>query len=162
MKYSEAIDKLTNFLNSDLITSDFGKVQTFEPFEGCSPCIADVNPHLPKDDYGHMSGVYFLCSLDEEIYYIGKATKNNLHEEVWGKIKTPSWDDDGKQSYPKNYFLGKNLDKNVISDVERGDIRIGVLVIDNPILSSLAEVYIQTVYFQKNEETLPKLNSRIG
>ena len=162
MKYSEAIGLLTEFLKSELVAREFGKVDIYQPFGSCSPDIASVNPSLPKDGFGHRSGVYFLCSLKDEIYYIGKATKNNLHEEVWGKIKTPSLDNMGMRSYPKNYFLGKNLDSIATNDVENGNIKIGVLVISNSTLASLSEVYVQSVYFQRNDGNLPKLNSRIG
>lgn len=162
MKYSDAIKTLNELLASDLVARDFGFVEAFEPFGGCSPRISRVNPNLPKKDFGHMSGLYFLCSLDEDIYYIGKATKNNLHEEVWGKIKTPNKDNPERKTYPKNYFAGKNLDKEAVADVGNGDIKIGLLVISNPVLVSLAEVYIQSVFYQRNSRELPKLNLRIG
>jgi hypothetical protein len=109
MKYSEAINVLSEFLCSESIVQEFGEIDAYQPLGTCSPSISSVNPSLPKDGFGHMSGVYFLCALDDEIYYIGKATKNNLHEEVWGKIKTPTIGDEGNRTYPKNYFLGKNL-----------------------------------------------------
>ena len=98
-----------------------------------------------------------------EIYYIGKATQNNLHEEVWGKLKTPSKNEDNTSCYPKNYFLNKaNLDQNAVNDITTGNVKIGVIVISNNILSSLAEVYLQTVYSHNNSGDLPKLNSQIG
>lgn len=162
MNYRDAISLLRKFLASDEVVQHFGDTAITEPWPDCSPIISEVNPSLPKNGFGHQSGVYFLCSDNFEIYYIGKATKNNLHEEVWGKIKTPTVSSDEKRTYPKNYFRKKALNKNAIDDVTSGKIRIGVLTMDNQILASLAEVYLQSVFYTKSSNMLPKLNSQIG
>jgi len=163
MQYQEAIERLNDFLSSGIISSSFGNIETHEAIKNDAPIISLKIVDLPKDGIGHESGVYFLYSPSGEVYYIGKATRNNLHEEVWGKIKTPSKNDDNTFYYPKNYFLNKNnLDKNAVNDVTTGNIKIGVITISNNILSSLSEVYLQTLYCQNNAGNLPKLNSQIG
>lgn len=162
MIYSEAVIVLTEFFKSDVINREFGEVSAHEVFDSCSPIISQVVPDLPKDGFGHQSGVYFICSPDSEIYYIGKATKDNLHEEIWGKLKTPSPTKENMNTYPKNYFLNKDIDTNAVGDVTNGNVSLGVLVVSNPILASLSEVYLQSVYYQRNRGLLPKLNSRIG
>jgi|SaaInlStandDraft_4_1057021.scaffolds.fasta_scaffold14001_2 hypothetical protein len=162
MKYKQAISILIEFLQSDFITSHCGSSEIREPFTEDVPLISIKNVDLPKDGIGHKSGIYFIYSSRGEIYYIGKATANNLHEEVWGKLKTPSLNKDNTRYYPKNYFLSRNLDKKAINDVTNGNVKIGVLVISNEKVSSLAEVFLQTAYAQNNSGLLPKLNSRIG
>ena len=163
MQYKEAVSKVNEFLASDLIKNNFGNIKSEEAFNDNVPIISKNNVDLPKDGVGHKSGVYFIYTVTNEIYYIGKATQNNLHEEVWGKIKTPSKNNDGTSFYPKNYFLNKNtLDASAVNDVTNGNVKVGVIVISNNIISSLAEVYIQTLYCQNNSGKLPKLNSQIG
>jgi len=163
MQYEEAVIKLDEFLGSEIISNNFGTVQSDEVIDNSAPIISEENVHLPKDGVGHKSGIYMIYSASGEIYYIGKATKNNLHEEVWGKIKTPSKNSDGSSYYPKNYFLNKNkLDQSAVSDITNGNVKIGVHIISNNILASLVEVYLQTLYCQISSGKLPKLNSQIG
>lgn len=165
MKYLQAKTALAEFLNSEQITKDFPRTDISLPFDLCHELIDKRPPEIPKatnGEFSHMSGLYFLCSADDEIYYIGKATKNNLHEEIWGKIKTPTRLENNKLIYPKNYFLNKGLDDEAISNVINGKIKLRVIGLSNPILASLAEVYIQTIFYQINGSKLPKLNSRIG
>jgi len=163
MQYKEAVTKLKDFLASDLVKNSFGVISAEEVFDDNVPIISKENVNLPKDGVGHKSGVYFIYTSMGEIYYIGKATKDNLHEEVWGKLKTPSKNEDNTSYYPKNYFLNNgNLDKNAVNEITTGNVKVGVLVISNSILSSLAEVYLQTIYCHNNSNNLPKLNSQIG
>ena len=163
MQYKDAVTKLKEFLASDLIKNNFGVINAEEAFNYDVPIISNENVDLPKDGIGHKSGVYIIYTTMGEIYYIGKATQNNLHEEVWGKLKTPSKNEDNTSCYPKNYFLNKsNLDQTAVDDITTGNVKIGVIVISNNILSSLAEVYLQTVYSHNNSGDLPKLNSQIG
>lgn len=163
MQYNEAIEKLNDFLSSNIISSNFGNIDAHEVIRNEAPVISLKNVVLPKDGVGHESGVYFIYSKLGEIYYIGKATKNNLHEEVWGKIKTPSNNGDNTNHYPKNYFLNKkNLNQDAVNAVTAGNVKIGAVTISNSILASLLEVYLQTLYCQNNSGNLPKLNSQIG
>jgi len=163
MQYKEAVEHLNKFLASDIITSNLGDTDIKASFDDNVPLISKENVYLLKEGIGHKSGIYMIYTESGEIYYIGKATKNNLHEEVWGKIKTPSKNNDGTSYYPKNYFLNKsNLDQDAIDDITKGNVKIVVIVISNSILSSISEVYLQTLYCQKNSGRLPKLNSQIG
>lgn len=163
MQYKEVVVALNEFLSSNIIINNFEKTHAEEAFNESAPIISKENVNLPKDGIGHKSGVYIIYATSGEVYYIGKATQNNLHEEVWGKIKTPSKNNDGTSFYPKNYFLNKNnLNKSAVNNITTGNVKIGVLVISNSILSSLSEVYLQTLYCQKNSGQLPKLNSQIG
>ena len=162
MKYIEAVEILKEFLKSENIIKYFGKIEVKE-FGDDQPIIAEKNVYLPKDGIGHQSGIYFIYSTSGEIYYIGKATKDNLHEEVWGKITTPQSKQGEKTNYyPKNYFLNREtLDEDARKNVTNGNVKISVLTISNKKLSSLAEVYLQTIFLERLKE-LPKLNSRIG
>jgi hypothetical protein len=163
MQYVDTVTKLNEFLESDIVTASFGEISTEEVLDTNAPVISIENVDLPKDGVGHRSGVYMIYTTKGEVYYIGKATKNNLHEEVWGKVKTPSKNENGTSFYPKNYFLSKkHLDQSAVNDVMNGNVKIGAVVIENPLLASLAEVYLQTLYSHINSGKLPKLNSRIG
>lgn len=163
MKYKEVVTKLKDFLASDLVKNNFGVINAEEAFDDDVPIISKENVNLPKDGVGHKSGIYIIYTTLDEIYYIGKATQNNLHEEVWGKLKTPSKNEDNTSFYPKNYFLkNRNLDQSAVSNLTTGNVKVGVIVISNSILSSLAEVYLQTLYCHNNSGNLPKLNSQIG
>ena len=162
MKYVEAVEILKEFWKSENVIKYFGNIEVKE-FGDDQPIIAEKNVYLPKDGIGHQSGIYFIYSISGEIYYIGKATKDNLHEEVWGKITTPQPRDGLKTNYyPKNYFLNrKTLEEGARNDVTNGNVKISVLTISNKELSSLAEVYLQTIFLERLGK-LPKLNSRIG
>jgi len=107
MLYNEAVISLHDFLSSDIIFTKFGKITATEVINDDAAVISNENVDLPKDGIGHQSGVYILYALSGEIYYIGKAAQNNLHEEVWGKLRTPSKNKNGTSYYPKNYFKQK-------------------------------------------------------
>jgi hypothetical protein len=165
MLYPQAITALTEFIGSEQISKDFGFTEISFPFDSCFELLSKQSPKIPKKPDGmftHTSGLYFLSSPENEIYYIGKATKNNLHEEIWGKIKTATRKETDQLIYPKNYFLNKSLDEQAVTDITNGNILLRVLGMNNPDLASLAEVYIQTLFYKKNGNELPKLNSRIG
>ena len=116
------------------------------------------NADLRQLGLGSASGLYFLVGSDDKVLYIGKATKGNLHAELWGKLRTPVGDQIPMQ-YPNTYW-SKMPDLECANDLLNGKISIAVLKIDPPEYSSLFEVYLQThCYFSGK---FPKLNSQIG
>jgi hypothetical protein len=165
MQYPQAITALTEFIDSEQISKNFGLTEISLPFDSDLELLSNQSPKIPKEADGifnYTSGLYFFCSPINDIYYIGKATKGNLHEEIWGKIKTPTRLETDLLMYPRNYFLNKNLEEKAVDDITNGNIKLRVLGMSNPDLASLAEVYIQTLFYKINGNKLPKLNSRIG
>ena len=130
MRYPEAITQIKRFLISDEITKQFGNTLTTEPWPNCSPTISTVNPELPKNGFGHKSGIYFLCSTELEIYYIVDASPKIFNEEVWSKVSSRLPVSDEKRTYPKNYFINKPLNNEAVNNVTNGELKIGVLTMD--------------------------------
>ena len=162
MKYKDCVASVGALLRSELILSDYPRAATEEPMPDCSPLISEVNPRIPRQGFGRKSGVYFICNAERDVYYIGKATQNNLHEEIWGKVCTPEVDAQGYRQYPKNYFRSRTTLPSQCRDaVTSGGVRLGIVTMTEPALASLAEVYLQSIYLAR-VGNLPPLNSRIG
>jgi len=132
-----------------------------------SPCIGDwSNPSnigilVSGDGVGSQSGVYFFADPNGKIIYIGKATKNNLHQRVWDHVKTPYVMPDGTRTFPKHGFKECSNASAEIELIRSGNARLGVITVSNPDLVSLVEVYLHTL-FVKEYGCLPVLNKQIG
>jgi len=97
----------------------------------------------------------FIVGEDEEVLYIRKATKNNLHERVWNHIQTPKDGDKEKiMTFPSNRFKVETERKcgNIVED---GEVKLGIVQIYPDRAVSVAEVYLQTI-------CLPPLCKQIG
>ena len=160
MKFREYLEKLfelKEFLGKDI--ENFNAVVLFDPDE--KPLIKDWrnenNMPVPVkgDGVGNKSGLYFFLSSNGTVLYIGKATKNNVHERIWGHIQTPGGGDtDGIMTFPNNRFK-KEFNNKWSSLFESGDVKIGIVEITPEHATSLSEVYLQTI-------SLPPLCKRIG
>ncbi len=114
------------------------------------------------------SGVYFICWPKDEVVYIGKATKNNLGAEIWGKFGKPCEDANNKKIFSKSYYLtNKKMHRELKENPSlqnallNGEVFIATIVIPEKDIASLVEVYLQTVY-KKIHGVLPILNKQIG
>ena len=137
----------------------------FHFFDGYTPIGDWSQPErmgmiVTGDQLGCRSGVYFFGSPEGEIYYFGKATKNNLHHRVWGHLKTPATMADGKRTFPKHRFAGASAHEQT-AHILSGTARLGVITVSDPDLSSLLEVYLQTLCVKKFGG-LPAFNKQIG
>ena len=120
-----------------------------------------VPPNLNVAELGSGCGLYFLLRRSAQIAYIGKATKNNLHRELWGKLATPSQAAaDQRLSYLRTYW-SRDVRGEIANEIATGQLSVAALWIDPPEVSSLLEVYLQTRCFRL-EGHLPVLNRRIG
>jgi hypothetical protein len=117
-------------------------------------------PDLRSTGIGTMSGVYFFVRPSGEIAYIGKATKNNLHREIWGKLNTPGPEGWGALTYPKTSWASMAIGDELRDELVSGKLAVAALAVEPNELSSLCEVYFHTLC--QIEGRLPALNSQIG
>ena len=116
---------------------------------------------LGGDDIGSKSGVYiFSDEHGEEILYIGKATKNNLHQRVWSHLDTPTRLPSGWMTFPKCGFKS-NTNENAKRAIIDGKAKLHVFTVSQPVETSILEVYLQVMHFKENG-TLPCFNKQIG
>lgn len=166
MKYKDIIIEHLPDIKNLLLTKIDGLVvnELFSPEN--KPVIGDWSKdnNLPipvkGDGIGNRSGVYFITSQDNDVLYIGKATKNNIHERIWDHIRTPKIIEDRWRTYPKSHF-DVNDRKEYENLVKKGEVKIGIVEIEPPVAISLVEVYLQTIY-QHITGTLPPLCKQIG
>ena len=159
MKYQELIKHLSDL--RELLSKKFEGVVFSEHFiPDKKPVIGDWSNRdnsptpVKGDGIGNKSGIYFITTEDQEVLYIGKATINNLHERIWGHLNTPKELESGWKIFPANNFQKSGVDDyaKLISD---GKVKIGIIEINPAAVTSLAEVYLQTIY-------LPPLCKQIG
>lgn len=118
------------------------------------------SPNLRTSGIGTMCGVYFFVRLTGDIVYIGKATKRNLHSEIWSKLCTPEVNQ-GAQTYPQNWWTSNSRSPEICGEVVSGQLAVAAAAIEPAELSSLCEVYLHTLC-ELQEGRLPALNRRIG
>ncbi|WP_052166432.1 GIY-YIG nuclease family protein [Methylobacter tundripaludum] len=165
MRFEEISKKLDRF--TEIFSSDFEVfiIRTILPPKRSLIKHWNNEGELPVpvrgDDIGNRSGVYFLLSDTDEILYIGKATTNNIHERIWGHLKTPSIKENNERYFPKNNFQNRGLNDSFVSMVTDGNIRVAAIEVVPSHISSLVEVYLHTVYFEHNGK-IPELNKQIG
>lgn len=164
VKYSELtmhLNGLFGLLSERIDGAEFSEL--FAPSQ--KPVIGDwadkSNLPIPVkgDGIGNRSGIYFFTTEDEDILYIGKATKNNLHERVWDHIQTPN-EVEGKKIFPNSKFdvSGENVFCQLVRD---GRVKVGIISISPATVAPLAEVYLQTIYSLQMRKT-PPLCKQIG
>ena len=164
MKYSELILHLNDL--RELLSAKVDGIEFLERFiPSNKPVIGDWvdQSNLPVpvkgDGIGNRSGIYFFTTEDEDILYIGKATKNNLHERVWDHIQTPK-DVEGRKIFPNSKFdvAGESVFCQLVRD---GRVKVGIISISPATVAPLAEVYLQTVY-SLQMRNIPPLCKQIG
>jgi len=121
-----------------------------EEFRGC----------LGGNDIGEESGLYIFSSENDEIIYIGKATKDNLHERVWDHLGTPKRLENGWMTFPKTKFNSRES-LELTTSIINGNIKLHVFTVSDPDVVSVIEVYLQVMHL-KEFGRLPVFNKQIG
>ena len=164
MKYSELKMHLNGLLG--LLNAKNDGIEVLELFSpSTKPVIGDWSDqsNLPipvkGDGIGNRSGIYFFTTEDEDVLYIGKATKNNIHERVWDHIQTPK-DIEGGKIFPNSKFdiSSENVFCQLVRD---GRVKVGIISISPATVAPLAEVYLQTIYSLQMRK-IPPLCKQIG
>ena len=165
MRFDQLHDFINIFINN--LPGLFGNVSVDFYFLDDRPPIGDwsnldnLGILIANDGIGSKSGLYFFATPNEEIIYIGKATKNNLHQRVWDHIKTPDGVANNWRTFPKHNFGSCVHATEDVALIRNGEARLGVVTISDADLVSLIEVYLHTVHV-KNLGRLPSLNKQIG
>ncbi|NOU20516.1 MAG: hypothetical protein HOO93_01775 [Methyloglobulus sp.] len=165
MNFQQAFTAAKEFTlkNNDV----FQGVEISFPFDATRPPIGDWRDQrnlgiiVTGDGIGTNSGIYMYASPDGEIIYIGKATKNNLHQRAWGHINTPTELNAGMRTFPRHSFKHPKAPANITESVENGTIKLGVICLSKSEPVSLLEVYLQTLYLTIHK-SLPLFNKQIG
>lgn len=115
---------------------------------------------VPAPGISERSGVYLVLSGDNKALYIGKATKNNLAGEIYNrKFRTVTSKNPVRFD---NSELAKYAPSSAIAETIRsGAVKLAAFVIEPADLSSLVEVYLQTLCRHRNG-WWPPLNKQIG
>jgi len=163
MNISAAIDSITRLqivLPSLLINTEIAYV-----FGENRPCVGDDSNEkfrgcLGGSEIGAQSGIYIFTSELGEILYIGKATKNNLHQRVWDHLGTPARLESGWMTFPRTEFQSAQYPEQSQIVVE-GKSRLHVFSVSDPDTASLVEVYLQLAYLNCTGR-LPVFNKQVG
>lgn len=157
MKYSRylsCLNELADFLDGK-VAEEVIAAELINPVD--RPVIGDwtSDNNLPipvrGDGIGNKSGVYFFLTEEEDVLYIGKATKDNLHERIWDHLQTPEERNKGWKTFPKTKFAQTSSGELFVN----GKVKIGVVEVHPIHLTSLVEVYLQSI-------SLPSLCKQIG
>lgn len=160
MTVEDAIDDLHRLRD---MTADRFPILSPDRIEPCTPELpfaewaTDWRDHMPES----ASGVYMYAWPEWDIAYVGKATRDNLSGEFWNHVGTPDHGDDGTVTFPGCRFLGQDVDDDLERAFRFGQFRLAAVEIEPDYLASLAEVWVQTVYREREGDT-PPLNRRIG
>lgn len=119
---------------------------------------------MPVSDVAKKSGVYFIADESKKILYIGKATTQNLEAEICSKFRTPTIVDKAADvpSFEKSPLAKWARDPRLQASVRAGEVLIFALVIEPAAVTSMVEVYLQTLCQVGPDRALPPLNKRIG
>lgn len=144
----------------------FSNVEVNFAFGHNRPLIGDWSDDenrgmLGGDNVGDKSGLYIYATDDNQIIYIGKATKNNLHHRVWHHVKTPKIMPDSWRTFPKTLFSNCPENPELVENVRNGKVRVYVFTVSVPEVISLIEVYLQ-IQHQIQHGKLPAFNKQIG
>jgi len=113
----------------------------------------------PSATHKFSSGVYIFCDNKDNIIYIGKAANGNLAFRIWDHLKTPN---DVNQFEKSPWVTNHAYDKQARVIILKGNFTVSAIVVEPKELSSLLEVYLQTIHYIKEKKNLPVLNSQIG
>ena len=165
MRFDQVSDYINYFIGS--LPDLFGAIDVEFHFFSDRPPIGDwsnldqLGILIANDGIGSKSGLYFFASPNKEIAYIGKATKNNLHQRVWDHLKTPDVAANNWRTFPKHDFGSCTQATEEVEFIRNGEACLGLVTISDANLVSLIEVYLHTVHV-KNFGRLPSLNKQIG
>lgn len=112
----------------------------------------------PSPEHRFSSGVYVFCDAQETVIYIGKASMGNLAHRIWHHLKTPT----DSLEFANSPWVTDNYDERIRQIIRKGDFTISAIIVEPKELSSLLEVYLQTLHFMREKGKLPLLNSQIG
>ncbi len=121
----------------------------------------DFRGMLGDHDVGFKSGLYLFSNQENEIIYIGKATKNNLHKRTTSHVGTPKRLKSGWMTFPSARFSECIEAPELIENISDGKVRLHVFSVSDAALVSLVEVYLQTLCV-KLFGRLPHFNKQIG
>lgn len=144
----------------------FGNVEIQYEFGENRPFIGDDSVEnfrgmLGGHSVGFKSGLYLFSNQENEIIYIGKATKNNLHSRTTSHVGVPKRTEAGWMTFPSTEFSECSEYPELVKNIRDGKIRLHVFTVSDATLISLLEVYMQTMYL-KNVGRLPYFNKQIG
>ncbi|AOW78217.1 hypothetical protein A3Q34_16015 [Colwellia sp. PAMC 20917] len=165
MKFNDLSENLKNI--QDSLNSQFSElvINFLQPTKNSLINEWSDKNNLPVpvkgDGVGSKSGIYFLISENDEVLYIGKATTNNIHERIWSHLKTPEIKQNDKRVFPKNNFINRGLDEDIVSLVTNGNIYFAAVEVNPTYLCSLVEVYLHSICM-KDYDRIPPLNKQIG
>jgi len=152
--YREATDFIEKINSMGKIPMSLGELKLTKPI--ANPENAD----LRKIELRDSSGLYFIVRPSGNVTYIGKATKKNLHRELWGKLRTPLGESNACK-YPNTYWSKMKLGDAVTQELLEGKMRIAAFTLSPASSCSLLEVYLQTLCYA-TDGALPCMNSQIG
>ena len=101
-------------------------------------------------------GVYQFYNHSNQIIYIGKAANGNLAFRIWDHLKTPN---DVNQFEKSPWVTNHAYDKQARAIILKGNFTVSAIVVEPKELSSLLEVYLQTIHYIK-EKKMPLKNFR--
>ena len=152
----EFINALPKLFNGVTIEYEFGEGRPFIGDESAE----DFRGMLGGHSAAFKSGLYLFATQENEIIYIGKATKNNLHSRTMSHVGVPErknrW-----MTFPSTAFSDCLENPELVNNIRDGKIRLHVFSVSDATVISLVEVYMQTVYL-KNVGRLPYFNKQIG
>ena len=124
-----------------------------------------IDPAVYKALLPEGAGVYLFHFDDGEVFYIGKTeAERGDFARIWGHLGTTAKTfDNGQSGFPRAKFLSQlKPGSTAFEAVRLGHIRIDYLVVEPAKLTSLFEVYLQTMCAFSKEGRLPQCNKRIG
>ena len=125
-----------------------------------APISDPKNADLRQRGLRNASGVYLIGDKAGTVLYIGKATRGNLHEELWNKLRTPQGDTP-PLVYPAMIWPSEGLQPGIARQLESGSVSVATIQVKPALHSALLEVFLQTLCCEQ-DGSLPILNSRIG
>ncbi len=152
------VDRLKLLLRSEIPQLAFESELHFPDVFFCDAWDKDV----PAPGISKRSGVYLVLDECGRAIYIGKATKNNLAAEIYNrKFKTVTSKDPVRFG---NSELAQFADDPAVAEkIRAGKVKLGAFVIEPPELSSLVEVFLQTMCWRRRDDQWwPRCNRRIG
>ena len=165
MKFKELIDEVERI---NLVSGIFGIGETINYKVIVTDTLhkhgTSFRAHLPSVKDKTSNGIYCFLDEKEKLLYIGKASSNNISQEMFGKIPLPVVVDKQNDiaTFEKNYWEGKDMPEYAKECISSGHFYIGFLIIKSSEITSKLEKYLQTIYANQNNGKLPPLNSRIG
>jgi hypothetical protein len=116
---------------------------------------------VPSPEHKFSSGVYLFCDEKDTVIYIGKATLGNLAHRMWDHLIPVTSDASDVPEFANNPWVTDNYKPDICEIIHKGDFTISAIIVKPKELSSLLEVYLQTLHFMR-EGKISALNNQIG